>query len=57
MNTAVYLLRCFQLGMHVSDLDELTVGMVTDILAESANDSYEYKPLASQEDFNAFNLI
>lgn len=57
MNTAVYLLRCFQLGMHVSDLDELTVGMVTDILTESANDSYEYKPLASQEDFNAFNLI
>lgn len=58
MNTAVYLLRCFQLGMSIADLDEISVGMATDILTEAGNDGYEgYKPLAEQKDFDAFNLI
>ena len=58
MNTAVYLLRCFQLGMSIADLDEISVGMATDILTEAGNDSYDgYKPLAEQKDFDAFNRL
>lgn len=58
MNTAVYLLRCFQLGMSIEDLDSISVGMATDIMTEAGNDHYEgYKPLAEQKDFDAFNLI
>lgn len=58
MNTAVYLLRCFQLGMHMADLDSMTVGMVTDILTEAGNDQYDgYKPLADQNDFDKFNKM
>lgn len=57
MNTAVYLLRCFQIGMHIADLDCITVGIATDILTEAGNDSYEWKPIASQEDFDLFNKL
>ena len=58
MNTAVYLLRCFQLGMHIEDLDRISVGMATDIMTEAGNDQYDgYKPLAEQKDFDAFNRI
>lgn len=58
MNTAVYLLRCFQLGMHIEDLDRISVGMATDIMTEAGNDSYDgYKPLADQKDFDAFNKM
>jgi hypothetical protein len=39
MTTALYLLRCFQLGISVSDLHELTVGIVLDIVEESILDS------------------
>lgn len=55
MTTALFLLRVAQLGISISDLDLLTVGMVSDIFTESANDDYEYPELATQEDFaNAF---
>lgn len=54
MTVALYALRCFQLGLHMSDLETLSFGFVMDMLTESANDSYEYKQLASQEDFDRF---
>lgn len=58
MNTAVYLLRCFQAGMTIEDLDSISVGMATDILTEAGNDGWDgYKPLAEQKDFDAFNRI
>ena len=58
MNTPLYLLRCFQLGMHMEDLDAITVGMATDIMTEAGNDNWDgYKPLADQKDFDAFNRI
>lgn len=38
----------------MSDLDHLTIGMVLDIMTESARDSYEWKELANQEDFDKF---
>ena len=42
------------LGLKIEDLDRLEYGMVEDILVESANDNYEYKELATQEDFDRF---
>jgi hypothetical protein len=50
LNTAVYLLRCIQLGLHLSDLEELDYGAVTDLMIESGNDDYDYPMKASKED-------
>ena len=52
MSTALLLLRVAQVGIPISDLDLLTVGMVSDIFTESANDDYEYPELATQDDFS-----
>lgn len=54
MTVGLYLLRSFQLGMNINDIDNMTVGMVLDVFTESANDGYEYKPLANQADMDAF---
>lgn len=54
MTIGVYLLRCFEIGMSVSDLDELDTGMVFDMYLEKGNDSVEYPELATQEDFDRF---
>lgn len=54
MSTALFLLRCTEVGLSMSDLDDLTVGMVNDMFVEKTNDSYDWKELASQEDFDKF---
>lgn len=54
MTTALFLLRCTEVGLSMSDLDDLTVGMVNDMFVEKSNDGYEWKELASQEDFDRF---
>ncbi len=54
MTTPLFLLRCAQLGISISELDLLTIGMVNDMYAESSNDDYKYAQVATQEDFNAF---
>jgi len=38
----------------MSDLDELTIGMVNDMFIESSNDNYDWKEIATQEDFDRF---
>lgn len=41
----------------MSDLDQLTVGLVLDMLIEKANDNYEYEQEsreATQDDFDSF---
>lgn len=53
-NSTIFLLRCIQLGLSVSDLKELSVGMVLDLMNEADNDHLEYKQLATQADFDAF---
>lgn len=40
--------------MSMADLDELTLGMVYEILIEKSNDEYEYDELATQEDIDNF---
>lgn len=52
MTTPLFLLRCLQIGLSLRDLDLLTVGMVNDIFIENMNDNYDYKELATQEDFD-----
>ncbi len=54
MSVALFLLRCTEVGLSMSDLDELTVGMVNDMFVEKSNDSYDWKEIASQEDFDRF---
>lgn len=38
----------------MEDLDELDVGMVNDMFTEKANDEYDYKVIATQDDFDKF---
>ena len=54
MTTALFLLRCKQLGLSMTELDLLTVGMVDEMFIERDNDDCEYQQLATQEDFNLF---
>lgn len=54
MTTALFLLRCTEVGLSMSDLDDLSVGMVNDMFVEKSNDSYDWKELATQEDFDRF---
>lgn len=54
MTTALFLLRVAQLGVPISDLDLLSVGMVSDMFTESANDDYDWADLPTQDDINNF---
>ena len=54
MNTPLYLLRAFQLGIHMEDLEKLEFGMVVDMFTESSNDTVKYQEIASQSDFDKF---
>lgn len=54
MTLGLFLLRTFQMGLSMTDLDCLEYGTVIDMMTESANDSCEYRQLASQEDFDKF---
>jgi len=50
------LLRCVQLGIHISELDLLTIGTVNDMYAELNNDenAEDYCMLATQDDMDRF---
>ena len=54
MITPLFLLRCVELGVSIHDLDLLTIGLVTDMWTERANDGVKYRQLATQEDFDKF---
>lgn len=55
MNTAVYMLRAKQMGITLSEMDELEEGLITDMIVESNNDEYDgYKEIANQKDFDSF---
>ena len=38
----------------MSDLDELTIGMINDMYTEKSNDDYDWKILADQGDMDKF---
>ncbi len=54
MSTALFLLRCKEVGLSLTELDELSVGTVNDMFVEKSNDNYDWKELASQDDFDRF---
>ena len=57
MTTPLFLLRCVQLGLSIRDLELLTIGMVSEMFAESSNDRYAgelYRQVASQKEFDRF---
>lgn len=53
-NTALFMLRCLELGISIADLDLITIGMVNDMWTEKANDTVKYDRIATQADFDAF---
>jgi hypothetical protein len=54
MTTPLFLLRCVQIGLHISELDLLTIGTVNDMYAEMGNDDYDYAEIATQEQMDRF---
>lgn len=54
MTTALFLLRCLEIGISLRDLDLVTEGMVLDMATEKANDNYEWAEVATQEDMDKF---
>ena len=54
MTTPLFILRCVQIGLSLSDLDLLTIGMVNEIFIERDNDELEYASKATQEDYDKF---
>ena len=54
MTTPLFLLRCVQIGLSLSDLDLLTIGMVNELFIEKENDEYDYPIKANQEMFDSF---
>nr|DAQ00527.1 MAG TPA: hypothetical protein [Caudoviricetes sp.] len=56
MTTPLLYLRCLQIGLSISDLDLLSIGMITDMFIERENDDFEYdsETEATQEDFDRF---
>ena len=55
MTTPLFLLRCKQLGLSMTELDLLTIGLINDMFTERENDEYSgWNELASQSDFDAF---
>lgn len=54
MTTPLFMLRAVQLGVSVSDLDLLSIGLILDMFTESQNDTYKYPNMATQSDFDKF---
>lgn len=57
MTTALFMLRCVQIGLSIRDLDLLTIGMVNEMFIENQNDDVAdktYHRVAGQAEFDAF---
>ncbi len=57
MTTALFLLRCVEIGISIRDLDLLTIGLVLDMWTEKGNDAngkYETYEIADQNRFDLF---
>ena len=54
MTTPLFLLRCVQIGLSLSELDLLTIGVVNDMFTERENDNCHYDVMADQSDFDKF---
>lgn len=54
MTTPLFLLRCKQLGLSMTELDMLTIGLINDMFTERENDDYNYPMKADQAAMDAF---
>ena len=54
MTTPLFLLRCVQIGLSLTDLDLLTIGMVNEMFIAKDNDEATYEYKATQDDFDRF---
>ena len=52
MTTALFMLRCVELGLNIADLDLLTIGSVNDMFMEKSRDSIEWREQATQADMD-----
>ena len=52
MTTALFMLRCVELGLNIADLDLLTIGSVNDMFNEKSRDSIEWREQATQADMD-----
>ena len=52
MTTALFMLRCVELGINIADLDLLTIGSVNEMFLEKSRDSMNWRELASQADMD-----
>lgn len=50
----IYLLRAAELGIRITDLGDYTLGEITDMIIEKANDYEEYPQQATSEDIKRF---
>jgi hypothetical protein len=41
MTKPLFLLRCVQIGLSLSELDLITIGVVNDMFTEKENDEYD----------------
>lgn len=48
------MLRALQIGLKLSDLEDITIGELMDILIEASNDEHEYPRVPTKEDFRRF---
>ena len=48
------MLRALQMGLKLTDLEQITLGELVDILIEHANDEYDYPIKATQDDYRSF---
>lgn len=53
-NGAIFMLRCAELHLSKEDLDDMTVGMVLDMMTEKANDHEKYDKKAPAGSMAAF---
>ena len=57
MTTALFMLRCVQIGLSIRDLDLLTIGMVNEMFIENQNDDVvdkSYHRVAGHAKFELF---
>ena len=54
MTTPLFLLRCVQLGISLSELDMLTIGLVNDMFSERERDDENWSILADQDAMDRF---
>lgn len=54
MSTALFFLRCKQLGLSFDELEDIEIGLINDMYVEQSNDEIEWSVKATQEDFENF---